>query len=335
MKIKRLLFVLSILLISGVCYYVMNQSYDQLARYPYVNSENHDIILEHLNTEDINYLCAQQIKPEVFLPYINQPGFTIRNAMYYDIAKKTRDDEDVKIVAFMNSYKEKMPLNDVKALLTSYTYEELGKFYTHGDTYLKNATLIPNPYELNTKPSDSKTMYSFTPNNLVSIVDIPHASASEGIDSVQVRSDVIAPLQELCDGANSINGKTCGDMIVVNGYISYIEQIKLYEKALLQYGVDSFKEYQDYPGRSEFQSGLMVRFDVAGEQVIDENGETPQSLWLAQNAYKYGFIVRFPKDGVMKSGKLYQPYTLRYVGKKQAKKAFDNHLYFEDLEWKK
>ncbi|MEF9962168.1 MAG: M15 family metallopeptidase [Erysipelotrichaceae bacterium] len=335
MKFKRILFVLSILLISTICFYLMNQRYDQLARYPYVNKENHDIILEHLNTDDINYLCSQQIKPEQFLPYVNQPEFTIRNALYYDAAKKARNIGDHELVAFINEYKDKMRLADIPSLLHAFTYEQLGLFYSRGDTYRKNASLMNEPEALSIKPSDEKTLFSYQPNDLVTIVDIPHANAMEGFDTIQIRNEVLPPLQELCNGAKEINGNTCGDMIVVAGFVSYSEQVKLYEKALLQYGVDSFKLYQDYPGRSEFQSGYVVRFDVAGEPVKNEDGDTPQALWLQENAYKYGFIVRFPKDGEAKTGKLYQPYTLRYVGKKQAKVAYENHYYFEDLEWQK
>ena len=45
MKVKKNLFLASICVLFLVCYYIMNQTYDELARYPYATEENHDLIL--------------------------------------------------------------------------------------------------------------------------------------------------------------------------------------------------------------------------------------------------------------------------------------------------
>ena len=42
---------------------------------------------------------------------------------------------------------------------------------------------------------------------------------------------------------------------------------------------------------------------------------TRESKWLAKNAYKYGFILRYPKGKEKTTGYAYEPWHYRYVGK--------------------
>ena len=96
-------------------------------------------------------------------------------------------------------------------------------------------------------------------------------------------------------------------MIVTAAYVSYEDQQPLYEAALLHYGQDTFMKYEDYPGYSEHQLGYTVTFTVAREDGkvpdLEAQGKEEQAKWLAENAYKYGFIVRYPKDKEARTGK--------------------------------
>ena len=57
---------------------------------------------------------------------------------------------------------------------------------------------------------------------------------------------------------------------------------------------------------------------------MDINAQSKRSTdeevyaWLAKNAYKYGFILRYPSDKVEITGVSYEPWHYRYVGKKAA-----------------
>ena len=45
-------------------------------------------------------------------------------------------------------------------------------------------------------------------------------------------------------------------------------------------------------------------------QMLDETQEsTPEFQWLAENAWKYGFILRYPNDKSEKTGIAYEPGT--------------------------
>lgn len=335
MKLKRILFIGSLLILFGVCFVTMNQHYDPLARYPYeskLSKSDRELIVQKLSTDDIGYLTSQQIQPEQFLPYIQLSGFELRNTLWYDVAKHTQDAANQDIVTFVNKYRENMSYTTLPELLSNYTYAVLEDFYDNGDGFMGSEKLISDPSQLSTMRSKNGTWFRYEPKDLALLSDVPHTGTS-----MKLRQEAIEPLKELCEGAASINGKTCGNMIVTSAYVSYEEQQPLYEAALLHYGQDAFMKYEDYPGYSEHQLGYTVTFTVAeadGKAPDSETlGKEEQAKWLAGNAYKYGFIVRYPKDKETRTGKLYQPYTIRYVGKGNAKKMNKENILFEDMKF--
>ena len=54
--------------------------------------------------------------------------------------------------------------------------------------------------------------------------------------------------------------------------------------------------------------------------------------WMENNAYKYGFILRYPKDKERITGFKYEPWHYRYVGKKIAKYLYENNLTLEEYK---
>ncbi len=74
------------------------------------------------------------------------------------------------------------------------------------------------------------------------------------------------------------------------------------------------------PGFSEHQTGLAADIEPASRtcEVQECFGDTPEGQWVAANAYKYGFVIRYPKDMQHVTGYIYEPWHVRYVGKKLA-----------------
>ena len=86
------------------------------------------------------------------------------------------------------------------------------------------------------------------------------------------------------------------------------------------------------PGSSEHQMGLA--FDiVCGDhyELDDDFGETPAGKWLADNSYKYGFVVRYLKGKENITSIEYEPWHFRYVGVEAAKVMHDNNLCLEEF----
>ena len=85
------------------------------------------------------------------------------------------------------------------------------------------------------------------------------------------------------------------------------------------------------PGTSEHQTGLAVDIVSLSNQMLDETQEsTPEFQWLAENAWKYGFILRYPNDKSEKTGIAYEPWHFRFVGKEAAEEVHDLGLCLEE-----
>lgn len=344
MKAKRILFILSLIVIFIACFVNMNRHYDVLARYPYADESNRATILKYLtSTEDINYLITSQMKPTDFLPFIEEKDFDIRNSLWYTKAKELQDGVNADIVRFINTYRSKLSYSTLETVLKNYSYATLEAYFTKGDEYIKNSTLVQDPANLFLLIGKEESLYRYEPKNLTNVDEIPHVNVATSSNSMMVRSEVATPLLQLCEAASSLNDKTCGDMILTTAYLSYEEQIPLYERYMLKYGHDVFRKYWDYPGQSEYQTGFLVRFQPVGYDTLDnENTEENESaktetqqpkeqeVWLEENAYKFGFVLRYPKEKEAVTGKLTQPYTLRYVGIEDAKKIHDGVLSIEE-----
>ena len=111
-----------------------------------------------------------------------------------------------------------------------------------------------------------------------------------------------------------------GHTIVINSsYRDYNSQKEIWESRKDLYGTRKADEYAARPGYSEHQTGYAI--DVSDYyDVNDEFGKTDSFLWMKENCYKYGFILRYPEDKEDITGYSYEPWHYRYVGKDAALK---------------
>ena len=123
------------------------------------------------------------------------------------------------------------------------------------------------------------------------------------------------------------------NLTLVSGYRPYSYQKSLYKNNLSLRGKAYVDKFIAKPGQSEHQTGLAV--DISSKQqgykLVNSFGETKEGKWLAQNAHKYGFILRYTKDRVKDTGYAYEPWHFRYVGQEVATYIYENNLIFEDL----
>ncbi|MDE5539334.1 MAG: M15 family metallopeptidase [Bacilli bacterium] len=110
------------------------------------------------------------------------------------------------------------------------------------------------------------------------------------------------------------------NIYISSGFRSYSTQKKLYNNYVARDGVAEADTYSARPGHSEHQSGLA--FDV--NTINNSFANTPEGKWLTKNAYKYGFILRYPKGKTNETGYIYEPWHFRYVGKELATKLYNN-----------
>lgn len=151
---------------------------------------------------------------------------------------------------------------------------------------------------------------SYVPANLVAPnVPLRYSSAST---EMHVRSDTAAALEKMFADAKQqgIN------LMLVSGYRSYGLQADVYASYAKSSGVTTADTFSARPGHSEHQTGLAADLGAAsGTCQLDQCfGDTPEGKWLAANAYRFGFIIRYPKGDQSLTGYEYEPWHVRYVG---------------------
>ncbi len=111
-----------------------------------------------------------------------------------------------------------------------------------------------------------------------------------------------------------------------SGYRNYEYQVNLYNNYIKKDGKKAADTYSARPGFSEHQTGLATDINK-----IDSSFENTDAFkWLSKNAYKYGFILRFPKNKESLTGYKYEPWHYRYVGEDVAKKITKENLTLEE-----
>lgn len=105
-----------------------------------------------------------------------------------------------------------------------------------------------------------------------------------------------------------------------SGFRSYSTQDRIYNNYVARDGKVAADTYSARPGYSEHQSGLA--FDV--NQINDTFNDSAEAKWLANNCYKYGFILRYPKGKEDITGYKYESWHFRYVGVDLATKLYNN-----------
>lgn len=85
------------------------------------------------------------------------------------------------------------------------------------------------------------------------------------------------------------------------------------------------------PGTSEHALGLALDLISNQYSELDEKQqETKEAKWLAENCYKYGFILRYPPEKTNITGIIYEPWHYRYVGKDHAAKITELGVTLEE-----
>ena len=84
------------------------------------------------------------------------------------------------------------------------------------------------------------------------------------------------------------------------------------------------------PGFSEHQTGLALDVGVETKYADDKFQNTKEYLWMKDNSYKYGFILRYPEGKEDITGYNFEAWHYRYVGKEAAKVIYENNLTFEE-----
>lgn len=126
----------------------------------------------------------------------------------------------------------------------------------------------------------------------------------------QLRQEAATALAALIAAAKT-------ERLIINpmsGYRSYNTQVSVYNNEVKQFGQTVADSESARPGTSEHQTGLAIDVGGGGCGIEDCFGKTAEGKWLAANAYKYGFIIRYTDAKQQITGYRAEPWHIRYIG---------------------
>ncbi len=197
-------------------------------------------------------------------------------------------------------------------------------------------TKTPTPAPLNTDTSTVTYLVNreyplpedFVPENLTT-PDVLFPFSDTSIDKAKMTPEAGRALALLFDAAYEEARLT---LYGVSAYRSYARQYTIYATNLARYGTAHANRYSAAPGRSEHQTGLTIDISCASEDFLLEStfADTPEGVWTAENAHRFGFILRYPKEKEDITGYNYEPWHLRYVGTELAALLYETGLTLEE-----
>ena len=122
--------------------------------------------------------------------------------------------------------------------------------------------------------------------------------------------------------------------VIGSWYRSYKYQKAVWDYNVNKFGLEKTMIKVAIPGASEHQTGLAIDISVLRNGIFDTNYDLndDEINWLINNSYKYGFILRYPKDKENITGIIYEPWHYRYVGKDLAYYLYENNITLEEYK---
>lgn len=148
-------------------------------------------------------------------------------------------------------------------------------------------------------------------------------------EQMQINKPTATAIKELFDGAEK-EGVT---LVFGSGYRSGVLQKQFYDSYKAKDGQKGADTYSARPGHSEHQTGFSADLDSVGNKCHLEIcwEDTIEGKWIKDNAYKYGFIIRYPKGKQSITGYQYEPWHIRYVGKELSQELHKTNKTLEEF----
>jgi D-alanyl-D-alanine carboxypeptidase len=188
-----------------------------------------------------------------------------------------------------------------------------------------------NPQNVQSEPQFDKSKYSLSdPGSLWVIVNkkrplnpLTYSPADlTAIGNQKMRQEAVVALNQLIAVA-----KTEGlNIQPLSGFRSYSRQEQVYQNEVNTNGRAVADTQSAKPGYSEHQTGWAMDLGNGGCGIEDCFGDTSEGKWVAANAYKYGYIIRYPEGKESVTGYRYEPWHIRYIGVELATEMHNKNI---------
>lgn len=153
---------------------------------------------------------------------------------------------------------------------------------------------------------------------------MPNAPLRLQTTEMQLRNEAATAVEQLVASAKAedIN------LMVASGYRSYDLQKAVYDNFVKSEGKAAADRTSARPGHSEHQTGLAVDLGPTDRRCEIEQcfAGLPEGQWVAANAHKFGFVLRYAEGKEAITGYDYEPWHLRYVGAALAEEMHQKNM---------
>ncbi len=167
---------------------------------------------------------------------------------------------------------------------------------------------------------------SYLPSRIV-VLEVP-TRTDKSVEERSVRQELVGPLKDMFAAAQA-DGHS---LMIGSAYRSADLQALYFNNYAQVSGRELANQYSAQPGQSEHQLGLAVDISTLSQQCYLSEcfTSTPDGEWLANNAHKYGFILRYQKGKEAITGYNFEPWHYRYVGVELATALYQSGLTLEE-----
>ncbi|MBR3741931.1 MAG: M15 family metallopeptidase [Clostridia bacterium] len=186
------------------------------------------------------------------------------------------------------------------------------------EAYVNEACLGGNLFLVN---RDYAITADYVPNDLVT------PKVLGGNDTTMMRAEAAGALEELFAAAKEEEGYV---LVAVSGYRSYGKQASIHQRKIQTVGKKEALRVSAPAGCSEHQLGLAMDVGRKSNTNLSKSfGDSPEGQWVAENAHRFGFIIRYKAEWEDVTGYMYEPWHIRYVGKDHAARIYELDIPFE------
>ena len=245
--------------------------------------------------------------------------------------KPKEKTEDEKKLDILNNIDKKISFLKKENLDRYINYKEKNPNLSDEDIIIKVNIGLDKHFYTNTKEAPDKHKITVLANkyNFLGSDYIPK-------NLTQLNYKCSSRKQFLVSDAKEAFEKLCFDainngyhIVAISSYRSYNHQQILYNNYVKKDGVKYADRYSSRAGFSDHQTGLVV--DVAKyNHIFTGFINTKEYIWMKDNAHKYGFILRYPKNKEDITGYMFESWHYRYVGIDIANYIYENNITYEE-----
>lgn len=148
-----------------------------------------------------------------------------------------------------------------------------------------------------------------------------------------VRSLVVSDLRAMATAARAAGAR----LSVQSAYRSYSAQKATFDSWVRRHGYATALKESARAGHSEHQLGTSIDFKSYGGPApwdLADWGTTKAGAWMNANAWKYGFVLSYPKGKTAVTCYVYEPWHYRYVGRERAERIRASGLTLREFLWR-